>query len=89
MATAIEQLVSVGVKQEEQTETKVSRTLPIRPIEGVDYPLKVNYCGVCTLPIEYCQYYPTYDKCKEWLSNNLPDEFNKLNLGLYSLYFCF
>lgn len=68
-------------KDKSDNEEIVSRQLPIGPIEGVDYPIKVTYCGVCTLPIEYCQYYPAYDKCKEWLENNLPDEFNKLDLG--------
>lgn len=68
-------------KVEQTAESSVPRTLSVGPIDGVEYPIKAIYCGSCTLPIEYCQYYPTYDKCKEWLENNLPDEFNKLNLG--------
>lgn len=64
-------------------EPAAPRTLPTGPIEGVEYPLKVVYCGVCSLPVEYCQYYPNYDKCREWLETNLPDEFNKLNLGMW------
>ena len=85
------------IKGEEQSEASVikpattepataepaaPRTLPTGPIDGVEYPLKVVYCGVCSLPVEYCQYYPNYDKCREWLETNLPDEFNKLNLGM-------
>nr|5ONS_B Chain B, Density-regulated protein [Homo sapiens] len=23
-----------------------------------DYPLRVLYCGVCSLPTEYCEYMP-------------------------------
>lgn len=45
---------------------------------GVKYPLKVKYCGECTMPIEYCEYYPNYDRCKKWLECNLPEEFEKL-----------
>ncbi|KAK4337188.1 hypothetical protein RND71_044014 [Anisodus tanguticus] len=63
---------------EQKLETP--RVLVNGPIEGVEYPLKVIYCGICSLPLEYCQYYPTYEKCKEWLETNLPDEFNKLDL---------
>ncbi|XP_076306254.1 density-regulated protein [Tachypleus tridentatus] len=50
---------------------------PIGPQPGVSYPLKVLYCGECTMPLEYCEYYPGFEKCKEWLQKNLPDEFEK------------
>lgn len=50
----------------------------ITPLPGVEYPLSVDYCGNCTMPIEYCEYYPGYDKCKQWLEKNLPDMFEKL-----------
>ncbi|TRY66034.1 hypothetical protein DNTS_001376 [Danionella cerebrum] len=46
------------------------------------YPLKVLYCGVCSLPIEYCEYMPEPAKCKQWLEKNFPDVFAKLTLGL-------
>lgn len=47
-------------------------------IKREDYPLKVLYCGNCTLPIEYCEYHPDYEKCKAWLEKNMPDEFEKM-----------
>ncbi|KAG0219616.1 translation initiation factor SUI1 [Mortierella sp. GBAus27b] len=31
---------------------------------------EVPYCGFCSLPPEYCEFGPTLDKCKEWLSKN-------------------
>ncbi|KAG0306927.1 Translation machinery-associated protein 22 [Dissophora globulifera] len=33
-------------------------------------PREVPYCGFCSLPPEYCEFGPTLDKCKEWLSKN-------------------
>lgn len=30
---------------------------------------------------QYCEYYPEYDKCKQWLERNLPDEFEKVKIG--------
>ncbi|XP_022916397.1 density-regulated protein homolog [Onthophagus taurus] len=51
------------------------------PREGVNYPIQVIYCGNCTMPIEYCEYYPEYDKCKQWLEKNLPSEFEKVKIG--------
>lgn len=30
------------------------------------------------MPPEFCEYHPQYAKCKEWLEENLPDEFEKL-----------
>ncbi|XP_076434675.1 density-regulated protein homolog [Babylonia areolata] len=50
------------------------------PQKGVSYPVRVVYCGECTMPIEYCEYYVNSDKCKEWLQKNLPKEFEKLSV---------
>ncbi|KAK0057229.1 density-regulated protein [Biomphalaria pfeifferi] len=50
------------------------------PKPGVKYPISVLYCGECGVPVEYCEFYPTYEKCKAWLEKNLPDEFEKLKV---------
>ncbi|XP_037077654.1 density-regulated protein homolog [Pollicipes pollicipes] len=52
--------------------------LPSGPQDGVEYPLTLHYCGNCSMPLEYCEFYPQYEKCKEWLEQNLPDEFDKM-----------
>ncbi|KPP60440.1 density-regulated protein-like, partial [Scleropages formosus] len=44
------------------------------------YPLKVLYCGVCSLPTEYCEYMPEPAKCRQWLEKNFPDEFAKMTV---------
>ncbi|XP_046995395.1 density-regulated protein homolog isoform X1 [Schistocerca americana] len=57
-------------------------SLPVGPQPDVTYPIRVLYCGNCSLPIEYCEYYPEYEKCKQWLERNMPSEFEKvLKLG--------
>ncbi|XP_054165975.1 density-regulated protein homolog [Oppia nitens] len=56
------------------TESAV-RTLPSGPQPGVKYPIKVLYCGECSLPVEYCEFYPNNAKCKEWLERSLPEVF--------------
>ncbi|KAL2130511.1 hypothetical protein VTI74DRAFT_6323 [Chaetomium olivicolor] len=33
---------------------------------------EVVYCGVCSLPPEYCEYGGTVKKCQEWLEKNNP-----------------
>ncbi|KAK0911142.1 Translation machinery-associated protein 22 [Friedmanniomyces endolithicus] len=43
-------------------------------------PRHVVYCGVCTLPPEYCEYGGTTKKCSDWLLANHPD----LHSHLYS-----
>jgi len=58
-----------------------SSRLALGPRPGVTYPLEVLYCGNCSMPIEYCEYYPEYDKCKQWLERNLPSEFEKIKLS--------
>lgn len=55
--------------------------LKLGPREGVTYPLHILYCGNCTMPIEYCELYPEYEKCKQWLEKNLPTEFEKIKIG--------
>lgn len=30
--------------------------------------------------LQYCEYYPDYEKCKAWLEKNLPDEFSKVKI---------
>lgn len=32
------------------------------------------------IPLQYCEYYPDYEKCKVWLEKNLPTEFSKVKL---------
>ncbi|XP_012940837.1 density-regulated protein homolog [Aplysia californica] len=50
------------------------------PVKGVKYPLQVLYCGDCGVPVEYCENYPNYEKCKAWLEKNMPSEFEKLKV---------
>lgn len=45
------------------------------------YPLKVLYCGVCSLPTEYCEYMPEPAKCRQWLEKNFPDVFARMSVG--------
>ena len=46
----------------------------------ISYPLKVYYCGECTMPIEYCEYSGKSEKCKQWLEKNLPELMDKVLL---------
>lgn len=32
------------------------------------------------IPLQYCEYYPDYEKCKAWLEKNLPTEFSKVRV---------
>ncbi|KAM4059599.1 translation initiation factor SUI1 domain-containing protein [Hirsutella rhossiliensis] len=38
----------------------------------------VVYCGVCTLPPEYCEYGGTVRKCQEWLEKNHKDMYDRI-----------
>lgn len=44
----------------------------------VEYPLEVDYCGLCSLPPEYCEYGADPEKCKQWLKDNIPDLYEEL-----------
>ncbi|EHK25018.1 uncharacterized protein TRIVIDRAFT_168825 [Trichoderma virens Gv29-8] len=38
----------------------------------------VIYCGVCTLPPEYCEYGGTVKKCQEWLEKHQPAMYERI-----------
>lgn len=42
------------------------------------FDLHRSFCLFC---LQYCEYYPDYEKCKAWLEKNLPDEFSKVKIG--------
>ncbi|GBB89967.1 hypothetical protein RclHR1_16810005 [Rhizophagus clarus] len=48
------------------------------PTTSVSTSVQVIYCGVCSLPPEYCEYGPTLSKCKEWLQERHSELFDKL-----------
>nr|DAD44409.1 TPA_asm: hypothetical protein HUJ06_002639 [Nelumbo nucifera] len=35
--------------------------------------VRVLYCPVCSLPAEYCEFGPDFEKCKPWLIENAPE----------------
>eukprot|EP00962_Isochrysis_galbana_P020415 scaffold5950_cov82-Isochrysis_galbana.AAC.2 len=47
---------------------------------------RAAYCGVCTMPVEYCEFGADYSACRKWFATNwrqvLPDEEAKAFLGL-------
>jgi len=53
-----------------------------------EYPLNIVYCPICTLPPEYCEFGPSFSKCKKWIAENCPEvypdlaeQFEKIRLG--------
>ncbi|KAJ7955898.1 Translation machinery-associated protein 22 [Quillaja saponaria] len=45
-------------------------------------PVRVLYCAVCSLPAEYCEFGPDFEKCKPWLIENAPDIYPDLIKGV-------
>ncbi|KAF2869313.1 RNA binding protein-like protein Tma22 [Massariosphaeria phaeospora] len=41
-------------------------------------PKQVSYCGVCSLPPEYCEFGGTVKKCEDWLKEHQPALHKKL-----------
>ncbi|KAH8820299.1 translation machinery-associated protein 22 [Xylogone sp. PMI_703] len=38
----------------------------------------VVYCGVCSLPPEYCEFGGTVKKCQDWLQKNHPEMYERI-----------
>ena len=36
-------------------------------------PKVVKYCPICSMPPEFCEYGPTFDKCLPWIVENCPE----------------
>jgi len=49
-------------------------------VKDPKYPVVVEYCGVCGLPCEYCEFGSSWPKCRAWLEQNLPERFAKLSI---------
>ncbi|KAF5743190.1 translation machinery-associated protein 22 [Tripterygium wilfordii] len=41
-------------------------------------PVRVLYCALCSLPAEYCEFGPDFEKCKPWLIKNAPEVYPNL-----------
>jgi hypothetical protein len=41
-------------------------------------PLTPHYCGICTLPTEYCEFGTSISKCKTWLEENDKEEYQRI-----------
>jgi len=57
--------------KEEKEEKKEKKEIPKGGLE-------VLYCGICSLPPEYCEFGPSFEKCKPWLIENVPDLYPNL-----------
>ncbi len=53
----------------------------VRPNEFLRFNLSSDFFlflpFFSSFSIQYCEFYPEYEKCKAWLEKNLPDEFEK------------
>ena len=49
-----------------------------RALSSADYPIKIQYCGVCKMPTEFCEYSGVYGQCQKWLKDNIPSEYEAL-----------
>ncbi|KAG7906311.1 hypothetical protein KL906_004403 [Ogataea polymorpha] len=41
-------------------------------------PVQVKYCGVCSFPVEFCEFGKKFKKCKAWLEEDDPELYKKL-----------
>ena len=37
-----------------------------------------SFVIILFLFLQYCEYYPEYEKCKQWLERNMPTEFERV-----------
>ncbi|TXC04482.1 hypothetical protein FocTR4_00001402, partial [Fusarium oxysporum f. sp. cubense] len=74
-SVSIRSLLVVGAEMPIQLEISMA---DVEQPEGEPQGRIVKYCGVCTLPPEYCEYGGTVKKCQEWLEKNEPELYNRI-----------
>jgi len=62
-------------KEENSDEDKEEKEENLQTKERAE----LVYCGVCGLPPEYCEFGPSFEKCKPWLQEHCPDLYPNLN----------
>jgi len=35
--------------------------------------VELQYCPVCTFPVEYCEFGPNFELCKPWIAAHCPE----------------
>lgn len=67
---------SIGGKQGVGSDGLMSvaggRNLPETMING-NAPLHMLYCGICSMPPEFCEYGSCYEQCRVWIQANCPE----------------
>uniref|UniRef100_A0A7S2LRU2 SUI1 domain-containing protein n=1 Tax=Zooxanthella nutricula TaxID=1333877 RepID=A0A7S2LRU2_9DINO len=52
---------------------------PHRDDPAMEAPLDVEYCPTCGLPPDFCQYGPSWEKCKPWALQHYPKYYPELS----------
>uniref|UniRef100_A0A914ZWA2 Density-regulated protein n=1 Tax=Parascaris univalens TaxID=6257 RepID=A0A914ZWA2_PARUN len=66
----------------ESTETEQKPAISTNGFDpDIKYPLIVQYCGECSMPLEYCEYSGIADRCRKWLEKNIPSELERLQIA--------
>lgn len=61
--TPAESTISAPVLRREIPETMID----------LSQSLTVIYCGICSMPPEFCEYGACFDRCRPWIEENCPE----------------
>ncbi len=64
------------VNPHEKGEPEVASSLV-----DVNNPVRVLYCGVCSMPPEFCEYGACFDQCLPWIQQHCPEVLSEEHLS--------
>jgi density-regulated protein DRP1 len=67
-----------AIVDQADTSMEKAEDVPTSSLIDASKPTVVLYCGICTMPVEYCEFGATADQCRGWLLENYPDEVAKV-----------
>eukprot|EP00920_Eleutheroschizon_duboscqi_P035394 GHVT01085494.1.p1 GENE.GHVT01085494.1~~GHVT01085494.1.p1 ORF type:complete len:267 (-),score=64.65 GHVT01085494.1:59-859(-) len=65
-----------------QRKLAENQWVPFDPSKIITQAETVEYCPVCGFPPDFCDYGPSWEKCRPWVLANHPEYFPELSLDL-------
>jgi hypothetical protein len=70
-----EEVKETGIGEALEGQVEESKEVVLEEAKDIEvtFPLDVVYCPVCSFPLGFCEFGPSFDQCKRWIAFNCPE----------------